>query len=199
MKKTNLNAGKIARIGVLGALSAILYMFPEIPVIPPIYKLDFSTMPALLAGFSMGPIAAVLVTLIKDITGLLHSSSMGVGELADFIMSGSFAVVATLLYAKGRSIKSAVWGMAAGTAAMALAAAAANFWIMIPFYSGAMGMPVDTIVGMIAKTVPAVDSLGKMILLAVVPFNLLKGVVLSVVGGVIYRYVKPLLTERKAR
>jgi len=49
----------------------------------------------------------------------------------------------------------------------------------------------------IAKTVPAVDSLGKMIFLAVVPFNLLKGAVLSVVGGVIYRYMKPLLTGKK--
>lgn len=198
MKKQTWTVGKITRIGVLGALSAILYVFPEIPVIPPIYKLDFSTIPALLAGFAMGPVSALLVTLIKDITGLLHSSSMGVGELADFIMSGSFAVVACLIYAHGRSIKSAVCGMATGTLAMALAGAAANFWIMIPFYSGAMGMPVETIVGLIAKTVPAVDSLGKMIFLAVVPFNLLKGAVLSLIGGVIYRYVKPLLTERKA-
>ena len=197
MKTKKWSAGKITRIGVLGALSAILYIFPEIPVIPPIYKLDFSTMPALLAGFAMGPLSALIVTLIKDITGLLHSSSMGVGELADFIMSGSFAFAASLIYAHGRSIKSAVCGMAAGTLVMALAGAAANFWIMIPFYSGAMGMPVDSIVGLIAKTVPAVDSLGKMIFLAVVPFNLLKGAVLSVVGGVIYRYMKPLLTGKK--
>lgn len=197
MDKKRWTAGKIARIGVLGALSAILYMFPEIPVIPPIYKLDFSTMPALLAGFAMGPFSALLVTLIKDITGLLHSSSMGVGELADFIMSGSFALVASLIYAHGRDIKAAICGMSAGTLAMAVAGAAANYWIMVPFYSVVQGMPVESIVGLIAKTVPAVDSLGKMILLAVVPFNLLKGVVLSIVGGVIYRYVKPLLTGKK--
>ena len=197
MVKKRWTAGKIARIGVLGALSAILYMFPEIPIIPPIYKLDFSTMPALLAGFAMGPVSALLVTLIKDLTGLLHSSSMGVGELADFIMSGSFAVAACLIYARGRNIKSALLGMAAGTGVMALAGAAANYWIMVPFYSVVQGMPVETIVGLIAKTIPAVDSLGEMILLAVVPFNLLKGVVLSVVGGVIYRYVKPLLTGKK--
>jgi len=197
MQKSKWTAGRIARIGVLGALSAILYMFPEIPIIPPIYKLDFSTMPALLAGFAMGPVSALLVTLIKDLTGLLHSSSMGVGELADFIMSGSFAVVACLIYARGKSIKSALLGMAAGTGVMALAGAAANYWIMVPFYSVVQGMPVETIVGLIAKTIPAVDSLGEMILLAVVPFNLLKGVVLSVVGGVIYRYVKPLLTGKK--
>ena len=197
MQSKKWSAGKLARIGVLGALSAILYIFPEIPVIPPIYKLDFSTMPALLAGFAMGPVSALIVTLIKDITGLLHSSSMGVGELADFIMSGSFAFVASMIYAHGKSIKSAVCGMSAGTLVMAIAGAAANFWIMIPFYSGAMGMPVETIVGLIAKTIPSVDSLGKMIFLAVVPFNLLKGAVLSVVGGIIYRYMKPLLTGKK--
>lgn len=197
MKKQKWTVGKITRIGVLGALSAILYIFPEIPVIPPIYKLDFSTMPALLAGFAMGPSAAVYVTAIKDLTGLLHSSSMGVGEVADFIMSGSFAVVASIIYARGKNTKSAVVGMIVGTIVMALVGAITNLKIMIPAYAKWMETPVEAVIAWIAETIPAVDSLGKLILFAVVPFNLLKGVVLSIVGGLIYRYVKPLLLGKK--
>ncbi|MDO4740228.1 MAG: ECF transporter S component [Eubacteriales bacterium] len=197
MKSKMWTTGNIARIGVLGALSAILYALPGIPVIPPIYKLDFSAVPAVLAGFSMGPVGALIVALIKDLTGLMHSSSMGVGEIADFIMCGSYAVAASLVYARGRNVKSAVLGLIVGTLAMAAAGAAANYWIMVPFYSVVQGMPVESILGLVAKTVPAVDSLWKMILLAVVPFNLLKGSVISLIGGLMYRYIKPLLVERK--
>lgn len=198
MRKNFWSVGKLTRVGVLGALSAILYVFPEIPVIPPIYKLDFSSIPALLAGFAMGPATGVLVTLIKDLTGLFHTSTMGVGDLADFLMSGTFVAIASLIYRHGRGIKSAVAGMCAATVAMALVGAAANYWIMVPFYANVMHMSVETIVGVIAKAIPAVDSLWKMILLAVVPFNLLKGAVLSLIGGLMYRYLKPLLTEGKA-
>ncbi len=199
MKSKFWTVSRIARIGVLGALSAILYVFPEIPIIPPIYKLDFSSIPALLAGFSMGPASGILVTLIKDLVGLTHSSTMGVGDLADFLMSGTFVALASYIFGKNRSFKGAVVGMAAGTVCMSLVAAATNYWIMVPFYANVMNMAVEAIVGLVAKTVPAVDSLWKMILFAVVPFNLFKGVVLSVIGGLMYKYVKPLLGERKKK
>lgn len=199
MKEKFWTAGRLARVGVLGALSAILYVFPEIPVIPPIYKLDFSAIPALLAAFSTGPATGVMVTLIKDLTGLMHSSSMGVGELADLLMCATFVSVAALVYRRVPGFKSAVLGMCLGSVAMAAVGAATNYFLMVPFYANVMQMPVEMIVGVIAKTVPAVDSLWEMILLAVVPFNLFKGAVLSMISGVMYRYLKPLLAERKAR
>lgn len=200
MKKNRFwTVGRIARIGVLGALSAILYNLPGIPIIPPIYKLDFSTVPALLAGFSLGPVSGLLVTLIKDVVGLTTTSSMGVGEIADFLMSGTFVVLASLIYRQTYTRKAAIVGMAFGTAAMAIVGAATNYWIMIPFYSTVMHMEVAKIVGMVAKTIPAVDSLWKLILLAVVPFNLFKGVVLAIISGLMYRYVAALLGDGKVR
>lgn len=198
MRDGKWSAARIARIGVLAALSAILYAIPGIPVIPPIYKLDFSTMPALLAGFAMGPISGLIVLLIKDLTGLMHSSSMGVGEIADFLMSGAFVVTASLLYARRRDIKGAVFGMAAGTVVMGAMGVIANYAVLIPFYVNVMSMPIEKIVGMIAKTIPAVDSMGKLLLIAVLPFNLLKGAILSVVAGILFKYIKPLLGVKKA-
>lgn len=196
MKNDFRSAQTIARVGVLSALSAILYVIPGIPVIPPIYKLDFSSFPALIAGFAMGPMAAFLVTFVKNLTGLLHTGSMAIGQLADLIMGGTFAVVAAALYQRDRTFKGMLISLGIGTLALAVVGAAANAWIMIPVYSAAYGMPVEEIVGMIGSTIPAVDSLWKMIILAVVPFNLLKGVVLSVVSAIFYRLFQPLLEKK---
>lgn len=184
----------IARIGVLSAVAAVLYYIPGIPVIPPIYKLDFSTVPVLIGGFSMGIWPGLAILFIKDLTGLMHSSSMGVGEIADFITSAALMIPAVLMYTRGRrSFKMVILGMLAGLAAMLAAAALSNYYIMIPFYESAMGMPVDQIVATIAKTIPAVDSLWKMILLAVIPFNLLKGAIICLITVILYKRLSPML------
>lgn len=182
----------ISRVAVLGAVSAVLYYF-EVPIIPPIYKLDLSAVPALIAGFAMGPGASLGVMAVKDLIGLTHTSSMGVGELADFLMSGSMTVVASVIYTKRHTLKGAVLSLLTGTVAMGLVGALANYFIMIPFYVQVMNMPMEVIISLIANTVPAVDSLWKMILLAVVPFNLLKGAVLSVMTLLLYKRIAPML------
>ena len=187
----------LSRIGILGAIASVLYVFPEIPIIPPMYKLDFSTIPALLAGYSMGSIPGLLVLLIKDLVGLTHSSSLGVGELADFLMSGVFVVAASLIYQKNRSFKGALTGMLIGTAFMGIVGALVNYFIIIPFYISAFKMSSDAIIGMVAMTIPAVDSLWKLILLATLPFNLLKGLALCLIAVLIYKRLSPLLHVRK--
>lgn len=187
------SVGVLARIGVLGAIASLLYLWPEIPVIPPIYKLDFSTLPVLLGGFAMGPVSSLFILLIKDLTGLLHSSTMGVGELADFLCSGLFVVSACLVYRRERTRAGALKGMALGVVVMVAAGALANYFIMIPFYMKVMNFSAEAIVGMIANVIPAVDSMGKLILLATAPFNLLKGVVLCLVTLLVYKRLSPLL------
>jgi len=164
-----------------------------VPIIPPIYKLDLSAVPALIAGFAMGPGASLGVMAVKDLIGLTHTTSLGVGELADFLMSGSMTAVAALIYKNRHTFKGAVLSLGIGTLTMSAVAALANYFIMIPFYVKVMNMSLDTILMLIAKTVPAVDSLWKMILLAVVPFNLLKGVVLAAVTMLLYKRISPML------
>jgi len=190
----NKHLAALVRIAILGAVSALLY-YIEVPIIPPIYKLDLSAVPALIAGFAMGPGASLGVMAVKDLIGLTHTTSMGVGELADFLMSGSMTTVAAMIYRRRPTFQSAVLSLSAGTLIMSAVAALANYFIMIPFYVEVMNMSTETIIALIAKTVPAVDSLWKMILLAVVPFNLLKGVVLSLVTILLYKRISPLLKK----
>ena len=141
----------------------------------------------------MGPLPALCVLLIKDLVGLIGSSSMGVGELADFVTAAAMTLTCCAVYKKHRTLKGALIGMLLGVAVMGLSGALANYFIMIPFYVKVMNMPMETIVGMIAKTIPAVNSLPRLILLATVPFNLLKGVALSLVTFALYKRLSPIL------
>ena len=108
--RSTLSVQYMTRIAILGALSAVLFPL-EIPIVA-FYKLDFSTLPALLGAFSMGPLPGLAILLIKDLIGMLHSSSMYVGELADFIMSAAFILPASLIYRKHKTRKTALVGMA---------------------------------------------------------------------------------------
>ena len=199
MTRKTVSAKLIASVGVLGAIAALLFLIPGIPIVPPIYKLDFSTVPVLLGGFSLGPVPGLLILLVKDLVGLTNSSSMGVGELADFLASAAMMLTAVAIYRCHHSRRGALIGLIAGTAVMTAAAALINYYIVIPFYVAAMNMPAEAIVSMIGKVIPAVDSLPKLIAFATTPFNLLKGVVLSVITFLLYKRLSPLLKGEKKR
>ena len=199
MTRKTVSAKLIARVGVLGAIAALLFLIPGIPIVPPIYKLDFSTVPVLLGGFSLGYVPGLLILLIKDLVGLTNSSSMGVGELAEFLASAAMMLTAVAIYRRHHSRRGALIGLIAGTAVMTAAAALINYYIVIPFYGAAMNMPAEAIVSMIGKVIPAVDSLPKLIAFATTPFNLLKGVVLSVITFLLYKRLSPLLKGEKKR
>ena len=194
-RKSTLSVQYLTRIAILGALASILFMI-EIPVIA-FYKLDLSTIPVLLGAFSMGPLPGMAILLIKDLTGMLHSSSGFVGELADFIMSAAYVLPAAVVYRLQKSRKGAVIGMTVGTLLMIVVAVLVNWKIMIPFYMGAFNMPMEAVVGMAQKALPFVDTEWKLLLCVTAPFNILKGVVLSVVTYLIYKPLSPMLKVRK--
>ncbi len=194
-RKSNLSVQYMTRIAILGALSAILFMI-EIPVIA-FYKLDVSTLPALLGAFSMGPMAGLAILLIKNIFGLLHSTSMYVGELADFIMGAAYILPAALIYRYKKSRKNALIGMIAGTVTMIIVAVLVNWKIMIPFYMTAYGMPMEKVVAMAQSAMPFVDTEWELLMYVTAPFNLLKGIVLSALTFLLYKRLSPLLHVRK--
>ena len=194
-RKSNLSVQYMTRIAILGALSAILFMI-EIPVVA-FYKLDVSTLPALLGAFSMGPWAGLAILAIKDVFGLLHSGTMYVGELADFIMGAAFILPAALIYRHHKSRKNALIGMIVGTVAMIVVSVLVNWQIMIPFYMNAFGMPMEKIIAMAQSAMPFVDTEWELLLFVTAPFNLLKGVVLSALTFVLYKRLSPLLHVRK--
>lgn len=194
-KRSLLTTRQLSTVAILAAIAAVLFLI-EIPVVL-FYKLDLSSLPVLLGAFAMGPVPGTLILLVKALLGLLHTTSQGVGELADFIMGFAMMLPASLIYRRNKSRKGAIIGLAVGTVVATVVAALTNLYIMIPFYGAAYGMPVEAIVGMGQKVLPAVNSVGRFVLLITAPFNILKWVVISVVTALIYKPLSPILHGRK--
>ena len=191
-KGTRISVGVMTRVAILAAAASILFLI-EIPIVA-FYKLDLSNIPVLLGAFSMGPVPGLVILAIKSAIGLLHSSSAGVGELADFVMGAALVVPAAVIYHRNKSRKNAIIGMAVGTVCMVVVGVLMNKWVMLPFYMGAFHMDMDGIIR--AAGVAGVDSEWKLLLLVTGPFNLLKGVALSLVTALIYKPLSPILHEK---
>ena len=185
---------KLTRTAILAAVATILFFF-EVPVGVPFYKLDFSALPSILAGFAMGPLYGLATVAIKDLLHLLTSTSGGIGQLADFLMSGSLVVISSLIYQQHKTRARALIGLGVGTLVMAALGALVNYYIMLPFYTAFM--PMEEIIAAGTALIPAIDSQFKFVLLITAPFNLFKGVVLSAATFLLYKRVSPLLHEKR--
>ncbi len=190
--KRILTTFNLTRMALLAAMASVLFLI-EIPVVA-FYKLDLSNIPVLLGAFSMGTVPGLIILAVKNLIGLLHTSSAGIGELADFLMGAALMVPASVLYHRNKTRATALTGMAAGTLCAVLVSVLVNKWIMLPFYMGAFHMDMEGILRF--ANVAAADSEWKLLLLVTAPFNLLKGLVLSLVTGLIYKPLSPLLHKK---
>jgi riboflavin transporter FmnP len=180
----------LTTMAILAAIAAILFML-EIVVFPavPFYKLDFSNLPVLLGAFAMGPVQGVLILAVKAVLGLLHTTSGGVGELADFIVGAAMVIPAGLIYHRKKSRKGALIGMLVGTLCAIAAAILANYFIMFP----AFGITEEALVAMGSKMFAGVTSTWTFVFYITALFNLIKFVAISVVGYLIYKPLSPIL------
>lgn len=183
---------KITLIGIFAAISSVLMFFElPLPFMPPFLKFDPSGVPILLASMLFGPSAAISVTLIKDVIHLLSTTTGGVGELADFLILSTFSVVVGLIYRKRSDRKGVLLATLAGTVTCAVVGALANYYLLIPFFSKIM--PLDAIFAACAEINPAIDGLRGYILFGAVPFNLIKGLLLTLFTFLLYRKLEAFL------
>ena len=191
---------KLTRIAILAALAAILFLFPEIPTPIPFYKIDLSNLPVLLGAFSMGPGAGVLILFIKSLTGMLHTSSAYVGELADFASGLAMLLPAALIYRGKKTRGGALVGMLVGMVAASLVGVVMNYYVLIPFFiSSSPYITLEAVVAAGAKLLPMVDTLWKFVLAITLPFNLIKFGLISLLTFLIYKPLSPLLHARHTR
>ena len=190
-----LSVGNMTRMGILTAAACLLDLIPGIPMFGSIYKLDFSLLPVLLGTFSMGPVEGVIILLLKCLIGWAHSTTMGIGKLAEFLMGLMLVVPAGMIYRANKTRKTAILGMVIGTLCMVVGAVVVNKLILFPFYMTAFHMDMEKILKMV--TVAGIDTEWKLLLLVTAPFNLIKGVVLSVITAIIYKPLSPILHGKK--
>ncbi len=189
MQRTNRTAD-LTFAALMTALAIVLSYFPEIPLafFAPWLKLDFSFTPLLLLGFSVGPGMMVVALLVTNLVHILGGTTGGPGELANMIMGLAFLLPPTLMYHKNKSRKNALIGMLIGTVMMVIAGVIANRYILLPvFFKGNLEEEMAKR-GM---------SLNGYLLGAVVPFNLIKGVINSLMVFGLYKRLSILMKEAK--
>ena len=187
----------LAQIAMLGAVATVLMLF-EFPlpfIAPPFYELDFSEVPILVGAFARGPLAGVAIEAIKILLNFVINGTItaGVGEFANFILGCAFLLPASLIYRQKKTKKRAIIGMALGTVIMTVAGCVMNAFVLLPAYGAAFGMPVDAFVQMGTAINKSINSLFTFAVLAVGPFNLIKGILDSVIVMLIYKRIRVIL------
>jgi len=187
----------IVKVAMLGAVATVLMLF-EFPIsfiAPGFYKLDFSEVPVLVGGFAMGPLAGVAIEAVKILLNFLINGTItgGVGELSNFVLGAIFVLPAAISYKKSKTRKSALVGLITGGVLMVILGIFTNAFIMIPLYS--KFMPLEAILAQAAAIWPVVDSVFDFVLLCVVPFNIVKAILVSVITMALYKRLSPLLKK----
>lgn len=194
--KTRVGIREIAIIGMLGAIATLLMLFEiPLPFAPSFYEIDLSEVPVLIGCFAMGPVAGVFIELVKIVLNFVINGTVtaGVGELANFCIGCSFCVPAGMIYRRKKTKKGATIGLISGTLIMTLLGCFINAYIMLPVYSKAFGIPLEGLVEMGTKVNPGITDLSTFVMFAVAPFNLLKGILVSVIVFLIYKRISPII------
>ncbi|MCL1799003.1 MAG: ECF transporter S component [Eggerthellaceae bacterium] len=179
---TNTNRWDTRQLVILALMCAIsaLLAFIEFPLLPaaPWLKYDASAMPAMVSGFAYGPVAGLVVGIIGS---LVHAVLLGdyVGALMNIIIVTCFVVPAALVYKRMHTWKGAVIALVVGCITATLGALAANL-VITPLY---FGMPREAVVAMILPVL--------------LPFNLIKAVLNSVLTLIVYKSISNLITPKK--
>lgn len=182
---------KVAMLSVIGFV-LMYFQLPLTFVAPPFMKLDISDLPVLMGAFTMGPVYGIIIAALKNLMHIIFKGTMtaGVGELSNFIISSTFALVSSYIYRKHRTYKGAVLAMTVGVVAMTILAMASNYFVVFPLYGKVM--PMEAIIAMGSAITPKITGLFTMMIYSVLPFNLIKGFTTSAVMMLVYKKISPL-------
>lgn len=183
------NVKRMTGISMLGALAFVLmfFAFPVIPAVP-FMKVDFSDVPIIIGMFLYGPVGGTIAALIRT---LLHYIQTGgdagypIGDAASFLATLAYCLpVYALLRSNAGKPKNMVLATSAGALSLTVIMTIANYFALIPLYMTVMNFSVGPV--------------REYILLGVVPFNLIKGVLISIVFAVLYAKLKPWILRNQS-
>lgn len=190
-----LSVRTIAQISMLSAIAIVLMLFQvPLPFTPSFYQIDFSEVPVLVGAFVMGPLAGVVIELVKILLSFVvnGTSTAGVGEAANFLVGCALCIPAGIIYKRNKTRKGAIIGMAAGTITMTVVGSVLNAFVLLPVYAKAFQMPIASLIEMGTAVNKGITGMSTFILYAVAPFNLLKGALVSFIVFLIYKKISPI-------
>lgn len=190
MKTGKWSIQKLIYTAMLAAVAGVLMSLEfSVPMMPPFYKVDFSDVPSVIAVFLMRPVSGICVEVIKLLIKLITvgTNTMYVGELANLIAAFLFVWPLWFLYQKlGANRKAAVEALLLSIVIRTACACFINANITLPLYAKAMSLPLDEVIRMVASVNPAIKDLNGFIILATIPFNVLKVGLNYIVGQLLF-------------
>ncbi|MDL4842553.1 ECF transporter S component [Aquibacillus rhizosphaerae] len=181
---------KLIIFALLGTISVVLMFlnFP-LPFLPSYLKIDFSDVPALLAGLLFTPVAGIIVEGVKNSLYLVLTGAHDpVGVVGNFFAGTLFVLPVAVLYHRLKGPKSLVSGLITGTIVMALGMGVLNYFVLLPAYSLFMGMEEMAIPTVKWATVIA----------GITPFNLIKGTIVGLLFIPLFAKLRPWLERKRA-
>ena len=188
MGKKNMNLRRFVTIAMLGSISFVIMLlnFP-LPGLPTFLKIDFSDVPALIAVITMGPVAGILVELLKNLLEWIYVGSptgVPVGQMANFATGVLFILPVYSVYNKYTTVKGLFAGLVAATVSMTVGMAVLNYIAFIPMYAYFMNFHLDAY---------------ETIVLGIIPFNLIKGVMLIAIILLLFKTMSKWITQQRAQ
>lgn len=193
-----LTSKKMSMIGLFAAIASILMMFEvPLPLAPSFYKIDLSEVPILIISIAYGPLAGALTEFCKILLKLVFrsTSTAFVGELANFVVGMSFILPASLIYMFRKNRNSFIIGAILGTVVLTIFGSIFNVIYLLPKFASMYGMSLDSLIAMGTAINPNITSVFTFVLFSVVPFNIIKGVVVSALSLALYKKISPLLAN----
>ena len=194
MKQRKIPLRTLVKIAILASLAGVLNLFTfPLTFFPPFYEMDLSDVVVLIGGFALGPAAAVVIELIKQLINISVNGTITafVGETANFLMGVAFVLPAAIIYKNRKTQRGAFLSIGASMLSLLICSALLNYFVLIPAYASAFGM--EEVMAMAQQAIPAISDTKTLILFATVPFNFSKGLVCSVVTLLLYKRISPLL------
>lgn len=205
-RKTLFTTKQLVLISLLSALAYVLQLFHLPFKYLGFLEIEFSDIPAVIAALQFGPLSGIVVELIKNlIKALTASTTASVGELANFLISSAYIIPVGILYKFRKNkttdpsniVKSKIFLIimfSFATICFATAGAIVNYFITVPLYAKLFG-GMDAVIGFASASLPAIKSLGALILIGITPFNIVKGIAMSVLGYYVYYFLRNVLSR----
>lgn len=201
-KKHIFTVKEVTMIGVQSALTIIFYYIasyiPKVPFFPPWLDLfNMSELPALITTFAYGPYAGCIVIFVRFLTKLPGTFTVGVGEFADLLLGLSLVIITGMIYKKHHSLKGALVGSAIAMCFCTLIACVLNWLVLIPAYIKIAGFSMEYLTGALSYmgNVTPENFMIYYILIGVLPFNLLRYLILFLLTFLLYKRIHKLLNK----
>ncbi len=182
------STNNLVKMGVLSALAFVLMEMLEIrmPFFPEFLKIDFGDVPAVVATLVIHPMAGLVVVGMKNLLGLMGSTSGGIGEIANLAVGMAYIVPIAIFSRKSTDLKSVVLGSVVGVGFMIIAGMLTNAFITLPLYGEAATIQAGTAIN------PLVVDKMTFLIYIIAPFNALKGVLVAAASITIVKSASPM-------